>query len=128
MASPTSQLCTARQFAEAPYREWCRAIREPPTLHRKQWEYAWLLQCLERSGKLQPGRRGLGFGCGREPLAAAMAARGCEIVATDLDQEMAAGHGWIETGQHAQRLDDLNERGICPHERSASASPSVRRT
>jgi FkbM family methyltransferase len=117
LASPTSQLCTASQFGEAAYRGWCRAIHEPPALRRKQWEYVWLLQCLAHAGKLQPGRRGLGFGCGREPLAAAMAAQGCEIVATDLDQETAAGHGWIETGQHARQLDDLNERGICPPER-----------
>ena len=113
LAEPASQLCTASQFAEPTYRRWCRALREPPTLGRKQWEFVWLLQCLDRAGKLAPGRRGLGFGCGREPLAAAMAARGCTVVATDLDHETAAGHGWIETGQHAARLDDLNDRGLC---------------
>jgi SAM-dependent methyltransferase len=42
-----------------------------------------------------------------------MAARGCSVVATDLDQETAAGHGWVETGQHARQLDDLNDRGLC---------------
>ena len=113
LAAPTSQLCTANQFAEATYHAWCRELREPPTLERKRWEHVWLLQCLASAGKLGPGRRGLGFGCGREPLAAIMAARGCTIVATDLDHETAAGHGWIETGQHARLLDDLNERGIC---------------
>jgi cyclopropane fatty-acyl-phospholipid synthase-like methyltransferase len=65
---------------------------------------------------LEPGRRGLGFGCGREPLAAVMASRGCEIVATDLDATAAAGLGWIETDQHASALEDLNARGICDPE------------
>ena len=37
-------------------------------------------------------------------------------MATDLDAATAAGHGWVETEQHAARLDDLNDRGICPPE------------
>ena len=55
LAEPSSQLCTSGQFAEASYRHWCRALREPPTLRRKQWEFVWLLQCLERAGMLAPG-------------------------------------------------------------------------
>jgi len=114
LAQPVSQLCTAGQFREPAYASWCRAIGEPPVLRRKQWECVWILQCLEHAGMLAGGRRGLGFGCGREPLAAAMAARGCVVVATDLAAEAAAGQGWIETGQHARALADLNLRGVCP--------------
>ena len=98
------------------YRDWCSALHEVPMLHRKQWEFVYILQVLERAGCLAPGRRGLGFGCGREPLVAAMAMRGCEVVATDLDLGSAAGQGWIETGQHSRALDDLNDRGICAPE------------
>lgn len=116
LAVPGSQLCTGSQFREPAYARWCRALREFPTLHRKQWEFVYALQVLETANLLQPGRRGLGFGCGREPLAAAMAARGCEIVATDLDATTAAEHGWIKTDQHAAQLEDLNDRGICPAE------------
>ena len=58
-----------------------------------------------------------------------MAARGCTVVATDLDHETAAGHGWIETEQHAARLDDLNDRGLCPPEAFRErVSSSARRT
>jgi SAM-dependent methyltransferase len=109
-------MCTESQFREPRYAQWCRALKEIPALHRKLWEFVYTLQVLETAGLLQPGRRGLGFGCGREPLAALMAARGCEVVATDLDAAASAGHGWIETDQHAARLDDLNDRGICPPE------------
>jgi FkbM family methyltransferase len=116
LARPDSQLCTRSQFHEPEYARWCRALREIPLLHRKQWEFVYVLQVLESAGLLQPGRRGLGFGCGREPLAAAMAAHGVEIVATALDPTAAAGHGWIETDQHATQLEDLNSRGICPAE------------
>jgi 2-polyprenyl-3-methyl-5-hydroxy-6-metoxy-1,4-benzoquinol methylase len=113
LQSPASQLCTASQLREPVYRVWCDALREPPALRRKQWEFVYILQALAIRGMLEPGRRGLGFGCGREPLAAVMASRGCEIVATDLDATAAAGLGWIETDQHASALEDLNARGIC---------------
>ena len=114
LAQPVSQLCTEGQFREAVYARWCREIRELPVLHRKQWEFVYVLQVLEQSGLLIPGLRGLGFGCGREPLAAYFATRGCTIVATDLDAAAAHGHGWVETDQHATRLEDLNDRKICP--------------
>ncbi len=116
LAAPASQLCTEGQLREPAYARWCRELKEVPALHRKQWEFAYAMQVLEAAGLLQPGRRGLGFGCGREPLAALMAALGCEVVAMDLDAAAAAGHGWIETDQHAARLEDLNDRGICPPE------------
>ena len=85
LADPVSQLCTAGQFLEAVYAGWCGALGEPPRLRRTQWELVWILQCLERAGMLAGGRRGLGFGCGCEPLAAVMAARGCRVVATDMN-------------------------------------------
>ena len=110
---PTSQLCTESQFREAVYAEWCRELKEERLLHRKQWEFVFILQVLKQNGMLTEGRRGLGFGCGKEPLAAMMAHLGANVVATDLSAATAAGHGWIETAQHAAALEDLNERGIC---------------
>jgi hypothetical protein len=109
-----SQLCTAGQFREPLYAEWCQAIKQLPRLHRKQWEFVYVLQVLQASGILRDGARGVGFGCGQEPIPAVLALRGCTIVATDLGADDAAGHGWMETGQHAQRLEDLNLAGICP--------------
>jgi 2-polyprenyl-3-methyl-5-hydroxy-6-metoxy-1,4-benzoquinol methylase len=116
LANPTSQLCTQSQLAEPEFLSWCNAIKEPPNRHRKLWEFVYLLQVLETRGMLQPGRKGLGFGCGKEPLAALMASRGCSVVATDLAADTAAGKGWIETDQHSTQLLDLNERGICANE------------
>jgi SAM-dependent methyltransferase len=91
-------------------------LREPPSRHRKQWEFVYILANLGAAGMLLPGKRGVGFGCGKEPLAAVMAKLGCELTVTDLDVTAASGRGWIETDQHASRLDDLNERGICDPE------------
>jgi hypothetical protein len=93
------------------YAQWCEELRETPRLHRKQWEFVYIMQVLSHMGMLTPGRRGLGFGVGNEPLPAAMAARGCEIVATDCDYEQAKAAGWVSTDQHTTGA--VNDRGIC---------------
>jgi 2-polyprenyl-3-methyl-5-hydroxy-6-metoxy-1,4-benzoquinol methylase len=114
LSHPVSQACTAAQFDEPAYARWCAAIGEPPRLHRKQWEFCYILQALETRGMLRPGKRGLGFGVGHEPLVAAMAQRGCEITATDLPADAARAAFWIDTDQHASGLAALNDRGLCP--------------
>lgn len=113
---PVSQACTQKQMVDAHYRAWCDELREQPSTHRKQWEFCYILQSLETSGVLQAGARGLGFGVGDEPLTAAFAARGIGVTATDLDVELAAQQGWVETDQHARNKEVLNSRGLCPPE------------
>jgi 2-polyprenyl-3-methyl-5-hydroxy-6-metoxy-1,4-benzoquinol methylase len=86
---------------------------ERPRLHRKQWEFAYIAQALFERGMLVPGKRGLGFGVGQEPLASLFANYGCTIVATDQDVQEAEKAGWKATGQHSNCLASLNGRGIC---------------
>jgi cyclopropane fatty-acyl-phospholipid synthase-like methyltransferase len=57
---------------------------QAPTFHRKQWEYVYILRALEQAYMLQPGMTGLGFGCGKEPLAAVMVKRGVKVTCTDI--------------------------------------------
>ena len=87
-------------------------LKERPQFHRKLWEFYFIAQALAERDMLRPGRRGLGFGVGREPLASLFASCGCSIVATD--QGSTAGGRWVRSGEHAASLADLNERGICP--------------
>ncbi len=108
-----SNLCHQEQLESETFRAWIAEAREPFRHHRKQWEYAFISQALQERGMLAPGMRGLGFGVGREPLAAIFAARGCQVVATDLDFERARAAGWVDTSQHAASLEALNERSIC---------------
>jgi SAM-dependent methyltransferase len=96
------------------FRQWAQRIREPHQVDRKLWEFCFIAQALSERGMLQPGRRGLGFAVGREPLPALFASYGCEVVATDLDQSRATE--WIKTGQHAAGADVLNDKGICDPE------------
>ena len=113
LADPVSQMCTAAQFEEPAFDTWLAALGEVKRHHRKLWEIVYILQALSHTGALRPGARGLAFGIGVERLPAAMAARGCEIVATDLaaDEQWAAG--WAASGQHAANLDALFYPELC---------------
>lgn len=113
LADPSSQMCTASQMHEPAYARWLGEIRQPFVSHRKQWEFVYILAVLEAQGRLTPGMRGLGFGCGIEFLPALLAARGCSIVASDMPQEMQAAGDWIGTNQHANSLEQLQRPDMC---------------
>jgi SAM-dependent methyltransferase len=86
---------------------WCAQLGIPVTYHRKIWEYCFVLQTLHDENLLVPGKRGLGFACGQEPIPSFLASRGVFVTATDLAPEHAAGKGWIETGQHGSSIDKI---------------------
>jgi hypothetical protein len=124
-----SQLCRYESLTSPELLAWADELRpawehasqpgDRVLLHRKMWEWLYVARVLEERGALAPGRRGLVFGVGHEPLVAAFAARGCEIVATDLDATRAAESGWVESEQHATDVSALNEHGLCDPARFA---------
>lgn len=65
---------------------------------------------------LEPGKRGLGFAVGQEPLSSLFAQYGADILATDLYTADAQANGWVETGQHAEGFEAINKRGLCDDE------------
>ena len=91
----TGALCKAGDFTAKNYKDLCRLIGESPNNHRKQWEFIYILSVLKENGLLAPGKRGLGFGCGIEPIVPALAEAGVGVTATDLPQGEG---GWWETG------------------------------
>ena len=120
-----SSLCTEESLLDGKMLAWADRIRSawdhsntgaPVLTHRKIWEWVFIIEALHERGLLTPGRRGLGFGVGQDPLAALFASLGCEIVASDLGQAQAAQAGWVETDQHAATLADLNGDDICDPE------------
>lgn len=111
--APVSQACTQGQMEEPHYSYWCGQIRETPRMHRKQWEFCYILQALKTHNMLTEGRRALGFGVGLEPLAAIFADRGVSVLATDLEPEEALDAGWVKTAQHARSKETMNDRNIC---------------
>ena len=116
ITAPVSQLCTQAQMTDPAYYAWCDAIGLPHDPHRKCWEFIWIAAVLQRAGLLRDGARGLGFGCGSEPLPACFAARGVEIMATDAPPEIIDGQGWDTTGQHAAGLDPMRRPALISNE------------
>lgn len=99
LSQPVSQLVSQSQFEELPFLHW----HGQPSYHRKHWEFAYIAQALHVRGLLAPGKRGLGFGVGREPLPVMFAQRGTEILATDAP----APGVWDESGQYSRDRFDL---------------------
>lgn len=116
LENPVSQLCTAAQFYSSEYKRWADEMAVPVVLHRKQWEFVYILSVLNHYGKLNTGVTGLGFGCGKEPIASVMANYGCKIVLSDLDLQDASQKGWVSTNQHSVQLKDLHNEGVCEWE------------
>lgn len=95
-----SKGCTQRDIESTWLAHWMGALQTPVIYHRKIWEFGYVLQALFEAGHLEHGQRGLGFGCGAEPIPSYLAAQGVFVTATDFSEEQAAESGWIETNQH----------------------------
>jgi hypothetical protein len=93
------------------YADWQHYLGRDVRVDRKDWEWAAICRALEASEMLQPGKRGLGFGVGSEPMVAAFAAKGVEIVATDLAVKDPRTAQWVE---HSLSIDALRHPAICP--------------
>jgi 2-polyprenyl-3-methyl-5-hydroxy-6-metoxy-1,4-benzoquinol methylase len=109
-----SQVCTYRQFNEPVYNRICREIAQEKLFHRKQWEYIYILRALEQFCVLQPGYSGLGFGCGKEPLAAVMARRAVDVICTDIPPLEESDKYWGSTS-----VEGFFYEGIVPWEQFA---------
>ena len=107
-----SCLCTQAQFETPWFRWWLAKLDLPFHLHRKPWEFCFVAQTLYEHGMLTPGKRGLGFAVGQEPMPALFASFGCDIVATDLDPEKA-GLEWVATNQNSSSIEQLQRPSIC---------------
>jgi SAM-dependent methyltransferase len=114
---PVSQLATERQLHSSKFQFWRTELHLPSKMmHRKLWEFCYILQVLEKFDFLKNGKRGLGFGVGIEPLPALFAKYGCHVVATDQDYNAAETQGWTKTNQHSFNKDKLNDKNICASE------------
>ena len=108
LVNPVCQLCTSEQMTGPDYPELCTALGIDHTaLHRKYWEFAYILAVLRAKGMLVPGNRGIGFGTGREPLPSAFAAEGVTVMATDAPADLNFSAAWAQSEQWTEGLEDL---------------------
>jgi hypothetical protein len=108
LEKPVCQLCTSEQMAGQRYADLCAELGVNAQLpHRKLWEFAFILAALKCKGVLEPGRRGLGFGTGTEPLPCVFARYDVEVTATDAPAGLELGEAWAKTDQWAKGLEDL---------------------
>lgn len=111
-AGVRSRLCTQEQLSQPWFQAWCEAMVEPPLVNRKTWEFAYVAEVLDKLGMLQSGRRGLGFGVGREPLVSLFASRGTDVVATDLAPTAKEAREWRLSDQHAFDVESMIRPGV----------------
>jgi len=86
---------------------WSSQLKVPVVFHRKLWELTYVLQTVHEHGLIRTGVRGLGFGCGEEPLTSYFAAAGVNVTVTDLPPEEMQSAGWAAGNQH------LSSREAC---------------
>lgn len=82
-------------------------------MHRKVWEFIYIIQALHERSMLKEGKRGVGFAVGQEPLPSFFANLGCKIVATDLDESDDVAESWKNHAQHASNLQSLYRENLC---------------
>ena len=116
LATPRSQMCTAAQFEEPDYARWLTRINRPMHRHRKQWEHIFICRTFEVMNAFRLHGRALGFGCGLEPIPAAIAAHDMFVTASDLPIGDERAENWRHSAQLLVSLDDLRDPGICPND------------
>jgi len=111
---PSSRVCRYEDFHAPWYVQWAERLLLEPTnqdLHRpdrnisrKAWEWCAISAALQERDMLQPGRQGLGFAVGTEPLSSMFASKGVGVLATDLEVDAAT---WSTTNDHAKSAEHL---------------------
>lgn len=115
-----SSLCRQLHFSTDEFRFWMKAMARPPRMHRKEWEWFYIAQILFEHGLLRPGKRGLAFAVGQEPLPALFASYGCEILATDQAPDKAHESGWAATPMYSSQAENLIDERICERDKFLS--------
>ena len=80
-------------------------------LHRKLWEWAYLVHVVTTMDLCKPGKRGLVTAVGQEMIPQLFASMGCDITATDLPNDATAATPWAGSGQHSASAANLYSPG-----------------
>ncbi len=109
--------CSAADCQSEAFAGLCREMAHTPMYHRKLWEFAFIIHHLRRLEAVGPGKRGLVFGVGTEPLPSIFAMQGARIMATDAPEEIGVNTGWNITNEYASKAEDIRNPAIIDQER-----------
>jgi len=99
--------CGSSPFYHPRFAEIATLLDHPVMLHRKLWEWVFVIHNAIETKSVGPGKRALGFGVGTEKVPAVFAEMGTTVVATDAPNEIGVEAGWVETGQFSAGLAGL---------------------
>lgn len=103
----------SNDFFTSWFRKSCAELKIEPVLHRKIWEFAFIINNLDYYGFIETDTTGIGFGCGTEPIPSYLASKGINIVATDLEPSNESAKAWIDTAQHISDRDKIWMPDLC---------------
>ncbi len=109
-----SKACDAEDFFDPVLLDAIATIRQVPSLHRKQWEYAILVRNMGACGALHDQADALGLACESEPAIFHAATKARSVLATDLYAGSNDPAQW-RAGQ--LREADVFERSPFPYPR-----------
>ncbi len=66
-----------------------------------------MLQAIYEHGHIRPGIKGIGFGCGAEPIPSYLASKEVLVTATDQSLAKATATGWAATNQHVEMVEQV---------------------
>jgi hypothetical protein len=89
-------------------------------MHRKLWEWCYILEALESRGMIANGARGIGFGVGHEPIASYLVSHGCRVTVTDLPAGSSDADHWEGASQWADDLAAACDERLCSPEQFAA--------
>ena len=104
--------CSAADFYHPRFTAIAHDMGIQPLLHRKFWEWAYIVHIAQTRGVIAPGKRALGFGVGTERMPALFAKGGMDVTATDAPASVDNAQGWSSTGQYSTALESLPYSGI----------------
>ncbi len=97
-----SKCCNEYDFRQSWFQEIKEALGwKDKRLHRKLWEFVFIAKVLKDNNMLIPGKKGIGFAVGEEPLPSYFASFGVKVLATDLGLSHKTAELWAESGQNA---------------------------
>ena len=96
--------CSASDFLHPEFARILGELGLRNEMHRKLWEWVFVIHHLRASGKVGSGRRGLVFGVGKELLPALFASAGAQITATDAPLDIGIGAGWQTSNEFSSGL------------------------